>query len=113
MTIRLHVVAPLVAVLLVAALALPLTTRAGDHFPNRELIVFLTFGVGLLPTYTNEGNALVPFVIAAMALLLFAWFHPGVRLRRQRSERARDRQQDDREHSWLPAEGRPDDVRRE
>jgi len=33
------------AVSLAAALALPLTTDAGDAFPNRELIIFLTFGV--------------------------------------------------------------------
>jgi UDP-GlcNAc:undecaprenyl-phosphate/decaprenyl-phosphate GlcNAc-1-phosphate transferase len=64
------------------------------HGPRRTVAILwawtaLLAGVGLLPTYTNEGNALVPFVIAAMALLLFAWFHPGVRLRRQRSERAR------------------------
>jgi monovalent cation/hydrogen antiporter len=33
------------AVSLAAALALPLTTDAGDAFPNRDLIIFLTFGV--------------------------------------------------------------------
>jgi Na+/H+ antiporter len=33
------------AVSLAAALALPLTTHAGGPFPNRELIIFLTFGV--------------------------------------------------------------------
>jgi monovalent cation/hydrogen antiporter len=33
------------AVSLAAALALPLTTDAGGLFPNRELIIFLTFGV--------------------------------------------------------------------
>jgi Na+/H+ antiporter len=33
------------AVSLAAALALPLTTDAGDPFPNRELVIFLTFGV--------------------------------------------------------------------
>ena len=30
---------------LAAALALPLTTDADTAFPNRDLIVFLTFGV--------------------------------------------------------------------
>ncbi len=64
------------------------------HGPRRTVVILwlwtaLLSGVALLPTYTNEGNALVPFVIAAMALLLFAWFHPGVRLRRERSERRR------------------------
>jgi Na+/H+ antiporter len=33
------------AVSLAAALALPLTTDAGDAFPDRELVIFLTFGV--------------------------------------------------------------------
>jgi UDP-GlcNAc:undecaprenyl-phosphate GlcNAc-1-phosphate transferase len=64
------------------------------HGPRRTVVILwawtaLLSGVALLPTYTNEGNALVPFVVAAMALLLFAWFHPGFRLRRERSERAR------------------------
>jgi UDP-GlcNAc:undecaprenyl-phosphate GlcNAc-1-phosphate transferase len=64
------------------------------HGPRRTVAILwawtaLLSGVALLPTYTNEGNRLVPFVVAAMALLLFAWFHPGIRLRRQRSERLR------------------------
>jgi monovalent cation/hydrogen antiporter len=33
------------AVSLAAALALPLTTDAGELFPNRELVIYLTFGV--------------------------------------------------------------------
>jgi monovalent cation/hydrogen antiporter len=36
------------AVSLAAALALPLTTDAGDDFPNRDLVIFLTFGVILV-----------------------------------------------------------------
>jgi UDP-GlcNAc:undecaprenyl-phosphate GlcNAc-1-phosphate transferase len=64
------------------------------HGPRRTVVILwawtaLLSGIALLPTYTNEGNALVPFVVAAMALLLFAWFHPGIRLRRERSERRR------------------------
>jgi UDP-GlcNAc:undecaprenyl-phosphate GlcNAc-1-phosphate transferase len=64
------------------------------HGPRRTVAILwawtaLLSGVALLPTYTNEGNALVPFVAAALALLLFAWFHPGFRIRRERSERAR------------------------
>lgn len=64
------------------------------HGPRRTVGILwawtaLLSGVALLPTYTNEGNAIVPFVVAALALLLFAWFHPGVRVHRQRSERAR------------------------
>jgi UDP-GlcNAc:undecaprenyl-phosphate/decaprenyl-phosphate GlcNAc-1-phosphate transferase len=36
-------------------------------------------GFVLAPTYTNEGNALVPFGIAALALILYAAFHPTAR----------------------------------
>jgi UDP-GlcNAc:undecaprenyl-phosphate/decaprenyl-phosphate GlcNAc-1-phosphate transferase len=36
-------------------------------------------GFVLAPTYTNEGNALVPFGIAALALVLYAIFHPVAR----------------------------------
>jgi monovalent cation/hydrogen antiporter len=45
------------AVSLAAALALPLTTDAGSPFPNRELIVFLTFGV-ILGTVVVQGLTL-------------------------------------------------------
>ena len=36
-------------------------------------------GFVLAPTYTNEGNALVPFGIAGLALVLYAIFHPTAR----------------------------------
>jgi monovalent cation/hydrogen antiporter len=45
------------AVTLAAALALPLTTDAGTPFPNRELIVFLAFGV-IVGTVVIEGLTL-------------------------------------------------------
>ncbi len=45
------------AVSLAAALALPLTTDAGSPFPDRELIVFLTFGV-ILGTVVVQGLTL-------------------------------------------------------
>jgi monovalent cation/hydrogen antiporter len=45
------------AVSLAAALALPLTTDAGPAFPNRDLIVFLTFGV-ILGTLVVQGLTL-------------------------------------------------------
>ena len=45
------------AVSLAAALALPLTTDAGGSFPNRDLIVFLTFGV-ILGTLVVQGLTL-------------------------------------------------------
>lgn len=36
-------------------------------------------GLVLAPTYTNEGNALVPFGIAALGIFLYVLFHPGTR----------------------------------
>jgi UDP-GlcNAc:undecaprenyl-phosphate GlcNAc-1-phosphate transferase len=57
------------------------------HGPRRAVVILwawtaLLSGVALLPTYTNAGNALVPFVIGALALMLYILFHPGVRLAR-------------------------------
>ncbi|MFL5941075.1 MAG: Na+/H+ antiporter [Gaiellaceae bacterium] len=45
------------AVSLAAALALPLTTDAGTGFPDRDLIIFLTFGV-ILATLVLQGLTL-------------------------------------------------------
>jgi UDP-GlcNAc:undecaprenyl-phosphate GlcNAc-1-phosphate transferase len=39
----------------------------------------LASAAALIPTYTNRGNALVPIALAALALLLFTYFHPGIR----------------------------------
>ncbi len=44
--------------------------------------------VALVPTYTNAGNAVVPFVAAGLALALYAWFHPGLRVAREQLGRA-------------------------
>ena len=54
------------AVSLAAALALPLTTDAGQPFPDRNLIVFLTFAV-ILVTLVGQGLTL-PLVIRALGL---------------------------------------------
>jgi monovalent cation/hydrogen antiporter len=54
------------AVSLAAALALPLDTDAGDPFPGRDLIVFLTFAV-ILVTLVGQGLTL-PLVIRALRL---------------------------------------------
>jgi UDP-GlcNAc:undecaprenyl-phosphate GlcNAc-1-phosphate transferase len=64
------------------------------HGPRRTVVILwawtaLLSGIALAPVYTKEGNALVPFVIAALALLLVAWFRPGMRSARERSERSR------------------------
>ena len=54
------------ALSLAAALALPLETDAGDAFPGRPLIIFLTFVV-ILVTLVGQGLTL-PFVIRALGL---------------------------------------------
>ena len=54
------------AVSLAAALAIPFTTDAGTAFPNRDLIIFLTFGV-ILGTLVLQGLTL-PGVIKVLGL---------------------------------------------
>jgi monovalent cation/hydrogen antiporter len=54
------------AVSLAAALALPLTTDAGAAFPNRNLIIFLTFGV-IVTTVVVQGLTL-PGLIRVLRL---------------------------------------------
>ena len=51
---------------LAAALAIPLTIENGDPFPNRDLVLFLTFTV-ILVTLIGQGLAL-PAVIRALGL---------------------------------------------
>jgi UDP-GlcNAc:undecaprenyl-phosphate/decaprenyl-phosphate GlcNAc-1-phosphate transferase len=62
------------------------------HGPRRTVAMLwawtaLLSAVALVPTYTKEGNAVVPFVAAGLALLLFAVFHPGKRDAIQKRER--------------------------
>jgi monovalent cation/hydrogen antiporter len=54
------------AVSLAAALALPLTTDAGRPFPNRPLIIFLTFGV-IFGTLVLQGLTL-PAVVKTLGM---------------------------------------------
>jgi UDP-GlcNAc:undecaprenyl-phosphate/decaprenyl-phosphate GlcNAc-1-phosphate transferase len=54
------------------------------HGPRRSVVILwlwtaLLSAVALIPTYTNRGNALVPLALAGLALLLFTYFHPGLR----------------------------------
>ncbi len=58
------------------------------HGPRRSVVILwlwtaLLSATALIPTYTNRGNALVPLALAGLALLLFTYFHPGLRLRRE------------------------------
>jgi UDP-GlcNAc:undecaprenyl-phosphate/decaprenyl-phosphate GlcNAc-1-phosphate transferase len=46
-------------------------------------------GIVLIPTYTNRGNAIVPFSIVGLAIALYTLFHPGVRAARAAGEVAR------------------------
>ncbi len=66
------------------------------HGQRRSVLILWAWtailsGVVLLPTYTNQGNAVVPFVVAGLAVLLYTLFHPGVRqTARQLAEEADD-----------------------
>jgi UDP-GlcNAc:undecaprenyl-phosphate/decaprenyl-phosphate GlcNAc-1-phosphate transferase len=54
------------------------------HGQTRSVIILWAWtailsGVVLVPTFTNQGNAVVPFAVAGLAVLLYTLFHPGVR----------------------------------
>ena len=54
------------------------------HGPRRAVVILwlwtaLLSAIVLLPTFTNRGNSLVPLAVVALALLLYIYFHPGVR----------------------------------
>ena len=54
------------------------------HGPRRTVVILwlwtaLLSGLALIPAYTDEGNALVPVGVMALALLLYAFFFPGKR----------------------------------
>jgi UDP-GlcNAc:undecaprenyl-phosphate/decaprenyl-phosphate GlcNAc-1-phosphate transferase len=54
------------------------------HGPRRSVLILWTWtavlcGVVLVPTFTNQGNAVVPFLVAALGVLLYTFFHPGLR----------------------------------
>lgn len=69
------------------------------HGPRRAVAILwawtaLLSGLALAPTFTDDGsgggvnlNALVPFAVLAMALVLYAAFHTDVRARRERRSR--------------------------
>ena len=61
------------------------------HGQRRSVLILwlwtaILSGLVLYPTYTGEGNGLVPFGIAALVLGLYTVLHPEVR--RQRDELA-------------------------
>ncbi len=58
------------------------------HGPRRTVALLwlwtaLLSAAALIPTYTNRWNSLVPIAFSGLALLLFTYFHPGVRTRRE------------------------------
>jgi UDP-GlcNAc:undecaprenyl-phosphate GlcNAc-1-phosphate transferase len=58
------------------------------HGPRRAVVILwlwtaLLSAVVLVPTFTNRGNSLVPLAVVALALLLYIYFHPGVRSARE------------------------------
>jgi Na+/H+ antiporter len=72
---------------LAAALAIPLATDSGDPFPDRDLILFLTFSV-IVVTLVGQG-LLLPTVIRALGLDHAGWRERGV----DRAEELTARQQ--------------------
>ena len=69
------------------------------HGQMRSVIILWAWtailsGVVLVPTYTNQGNAVVPFAVAGLAVLLYTLFHPGVR------QTARQLEEDDDSAVW-------------
>jgi len=72
------------------------------HGQRRSVLILWSWtailsGVVLVPTYTNQGNAVVPFALAALAVLLYTMFHPGVR------QTARQLEQEDDSLVWPKA----------
>jgi UDP-GlcNAc:undecaprenyl-phosphate GlcNAc-1-phosphate transferase len=64
------------------------------HGPRRSVVILWLWtavlsAAALVPTYTNRGNSLVPIALAALALLLYSYFHPGVVRLRRRDRAAR------------------------
>ncbi|MDQ6910670.1 MAG: undecaprenyl/decaprenyl-phosphate alpha-N-acetylglucosaminyl 1-phosphate transferase [Actinomycetota bacterium] len=54
------------------------------HGPRRSVLILWVWtamlsGIVLVPTYTNKGNAVVPFLVGALGVLLYTFFHPGIR----------------------------------
>src|SRR5437868_2717848 len=61
------------------------------HGPRRAVVILwlwtaLLSAIVLLPTFTNRGNSLVPLAVFALGLLLYIYFHPGVRSARAEAD---------------------------
>jgi UDP-GlcNAc:undecaprenyl-phosphate GlcNAc-1-phosphate transferase len=56
------------------------------HGHRRSVVILWAWtailsGLVLFPTFTNEGNAVIPFAVAALGVVLYTLFSPGVRRR--------------------------------
>ncbi len=72
------------------------------HGQRRSVIILWAWtailsGVVLVPTFTNQGNAVVPFAVAGLAVLLYTLFHPGVR---QTARQLEEEEDDDDSSVW-------------
>jgi UDP-GlcNAc:undecaprenyl-phosphate GlcNAc-1-phosphate transferase len=79
------------------------------HGQRRSVLILWAWtailsGVVLLPTYTNEGNAVVPFAVAGLAVVLYTLFHPGVR------QTARQLEEEDDSAVWPTSAAGPDPL---
>ena len=70
------------------------------HGQTRSVIILWAWtailsGVVLVPTFTNQGNAVVPFAVAGLAVLLYTLFHPGVLQTARQLEEEEEEYEDD------------------
>ncbi|MGH9185352.1 MAG: MraY family glycosyltransferase, partial [Acidimicrobiales bacterium] len=70
------------------------------HGQRRSVLILwawtlLLSGLVLYPTYTSKGDFVVPFGIAALGLLLYTIFHPGLRRARAGDGRAESDEDDE------------------
>jgi UDP-GlcNAc:undecaprenyl-phosphate GlcNAc-1-phosphate transferase len=64
------------------------------HGHRRSVVILWVWtailsGLVLLPTFTNEGQAVIPFAGAGLVVALYTLFHPGVRQRAEAEAEAR------------------------
>ncbi|HVE45264.1 MAG TPA: MraY family glycosyltransferase [Acidimicrobiales bacterium] len=64
------------------------------HGHRRSVVILWAWtailsGLVLFPTFTNEGNAVIPFAAAGLMVALYTLFHPGVRQKAETEAEAR------------------------
>ncbi|HUR18335.1 MAG TPA: MraY family glycosyltransferase [Acidimicrobiales bacterium] len=64
------------------------------HGHRRSVVILWSWtailsGLVLFPTFTNEGNAVIPFAVAGLVVALYTLFHPGVRQKAETEAEAR------------------------